>query len=83
MDEIKKICSTSAMQRCVAESRGSVVWRLVVILPVGLVMGSAVTELSISRQKVICTLATVQSGGAVPATSLSAENGRSVSLLEI
>lgn len=82
MDEIKKICSTSAMQRCVAESRGSVVWRLVVILPVGLVMGSAVTELSISRQKVIA-LATVQSGGAVPATSLSAENGRSVSLLEI
>lgn len=64
------------MLRCVAESRGSVVWRLVVILPVGLVMGSAVTKLSI-------TLATVQSGGAVPATSLSAENGRSVSLLEI
>lgn len=82
MDEIKKICSTSAMLRCVAESRGSVVWRLVVILPVGLVMGSAVTELSISRQKVIA-LATVQSGGVVPATSLSAENGRSVSLLEI
>lgn len=51
-------------------------WRLVVILPVGLVMGSAVTKLSI-------TLATVQSGGAVPATSLSAEKGRSVSLLEI
>lgn len=40
MDEIKKKnCSTSAMLRCVAESRGSIVWRLVVILPVGLVMG--------------------------------------------